>query len=237
MADAEFVQIGHDRGRVAERHLSRLELQAVGRRGLTEPLASGAGDGIGEPLCPTRNVALRHVGNVAHGRPPPPKIKQFVGKHPLPGMIAEPAAAVTRVFRAQRGLAAAEFQGGQRDGPPREIGRNQTVHRRRDESPTAPAGRHDPPRRRRQAAGNAYAVDRGAPANCGGPPAGLDTVAGVRACGEPSGHVQASLAAAKVSADCGSGISAPQAKSRAANSSRRPRRTASTRSASPNEQK
>ena len=35
VADAEFVQVRHDAGRIAERHFPRLELKAVGRRGMT----------------------------------------------------------------------------------------------------------------------------------------------------------------------------------------------------------
>ena len=51
MADAQFVQVGHDAGRVAEGQSARLELKAVGRRGMAEAVAHRLRDGIGNPLA------------------------------------------------------------------------------------------------------------------------------------------------------------------------------------------
>ena len=76
VADAEFVQVGHDAGRVAERQFPWLKLEAVGRRGVTATAADRLRDGIEQPIGPKRR-----------GRSWPPSAavedQQFVGKHLL----------------------------------------------------------------------------------------------------------------------------------------------------------
>ena len=63
VADAQFIQVGHDVGGVAERELFRLKLNSVGCRRLATTAADRLRHGLSKPLCPR--------GDVAHGRPPP----------------------------------------------------------------------------------------------------------------------------------------------------------------------
>ena len=57
VADAQLIEIGHDRGGSPKRHRLRLELQAVGRRGMTIAAGDDLRDGLGKPLGPGSKVA------------------------------------------------------------------------------------------------------------------------------------------------------------------------------------
>ena len=99
---------------------------------------------------------------------------------PSPNGIADrpgAASAVTHVFRAQQKLSAAEFQRGQRHGLRREICHGQESARlRRAGTPTGVGACES---RVVQQPGVGLLPVAAVPASGGGPPAGLDTAAGV----------------------------------------------------------
>lgn len=59
MADAQLLEVRHHGGGIAEAELARLELQAVGCRGMTAAIGNAPLDGVGNQCAPGEKIVHR----------------------------------------------------------------------------------------------------------------------------------------------------------------------------------
>ena len=233
MADAQFVQVGHDCRRIAESQLFWRKLKAICRHRMASAILHHPFDGIGYQLSPIGKIAHDTVVNSCR------RIKHFVWEQLVQRLIFNAASSVTGVFGAKHYLFLGRFQGWKGGNFRRKIGHDkQSVARRR--VPTSVLRSKlsllsDV--RGWQLGWHWYAAGRAGPATGAGQPKDLDKAAGVaHAMSLPAMPKRAWLPG-KSRCFGDRGFPSAQSNRRAANSSRRPRRTASMSAGSLNEQK